>query len=255
MKFAVVLISLSVLPRLAHASTFEECEKMSEAMQLEQRAGRLLSSRKTGLQCIADTSCDVAVRRDCERWLKEIEAAQPSVVVRVVQADGKDMGDAVVTMDGKELEDASAGRAVLVDPGKHHFETVHGELHVDQDVIIAQGEKNRVVILTFAPPPSPPAKRIAETTRPVPLSVWILGGVGVLGLGAFTGFAIEGQAKYNRCEPTCSADAAALETRRAFAFGALGVGVVSLAIGAVLYFMRPEVAAASLKGEAYFLRF
>jgi hypothetical protein len=252
-------LSFSILlaPGLAYAGPLEECAALAEQTQLDQRAGRLIEAQKKALQCASNSQCPSHVRADCDGWLKEAQAAQPTVLIRVVLPDGKDADDPKISVDGKPLTGFRAGRAVEVDPGKHTFVAEFGELRAETDAIAGEGEKSRLVTLTFRAlevvdvPTGPPSQPLIAP-RPVPASVWITGAIGVVGLGAFGVFAIEGQAKYSACKPNCQASAAGLELRRGLAFGALGIGVVALAISAVLFVTRPRVSQQTRGELAYY---
>lgn len=71
------------------------------------------------------------------------------------------------------------------------------------------------------------------------MATWVLGGVGVAGLGVFAGFGLAGRSGQSdledRCSPRCSpAEAKSTKTKYLIADIGLGVGVVSLA--AATYF-------------------
>jgi hypothetical protein len=109
--------------------------------------------------------------------------------------------------------------------------------------IIVEGQKNRPIQMAYQSPPPPPI----EVRRPVPSSVFVLLGLGVVGVGGFATFAAIGLTKKDdlngSCAPFCSESAVRL-VKADFAVGdvALGVGVLSLGTAALLFLARPEVA-------------
>jgi hypothetical protein len=110
------------------------------------------------------------------------------------------------------------------------------------------GERNRPITLTLHRQAMPASreregepKGSASTTSMSPLA-YVFGGVGVLGLGSFAYFAIDGRAEKSRlaglCAPRCSdAEVAAVSTRYLAADVALGVGVAALIAAAYFAFL------------------
>src|SRR5439155_8312448 len=107
--------------------------------------------------------------------------------------------DVTVTMDGAVVATQLDGKPIDIDPGAHVFRFVHGNNPpVEQQIIVHAGEKGRSVTASWVTPKATPppgsetsARREAPEVpmeRPVPKAAYVLGGVGVLGLGAFTYF-------------------------------------------------------------------
>jgi len=74
--------------------------------------------------------------------------------------------------------------------------------------------------------------------------IWLLGGVGVAGLGVFAGFGAKSlgdeSALRTTCAPRCAAgDVDAIRHEHTAADVGLGVGVASLAVATLLFFTRP----------------
>jgi hypothetical protein len=129
----------------------------------------------------------------------------------------------------------------------------------EQTLVARQGEKNRKVVVEFhtkappatQPPPAIPSASSSEepdskATRPTPVLVYVLGGVGVAALGSFAFFAASGKQKENEmfdeCAPGCpQEDADSMRTRYLIADVSLGVSLLSLGTATVLYFTRPTV--------------
>ena len=93
----------------------------------------------------------------------------------------------------------------------------------------------------------------APRSRPVPVGVYVLGGLGVAGLGSFAVLGALGKADESHlsstCSPACSSsDVQGVRGKYLGADIALGVGVASLAGAAIWYVLRPtrDVDAATL---------
>lgn len=206
------------------------------------KEGKLLGARDKLLAC-ASPSCPKLVRADCLKAAESIEGEVPSIVVKV-QRDGVDATDATITIDAKPVP--LDGKPLLLDPGPHTvLVTVAGLPPTKQTVVLATGEKNRVVTVTMEPSkatPSqpPPVGPVAPTTPAASRPVWpwfalglgavALGGSAILGLGARSDY----QRLEGSCAPRCD-DGEVSSVRRRFLFAdlALGVGVVAVGFGVV----------------------
>jgi hypothetical protein len=245
------------------------CVAASDAAQDARAHGRLRTAREQLLVCTQQV-CPPPVRRTCEDWLRKLETQLPSVVLRLTDPEGHDVMDAQVWLDGQPLAEGLSGRAFALDPGVHvfRFESREHAL-VEQRVLILEAEQNRVLTqvlptLTTAPvvpAASPPRlSEAAETSAPASVALtpdaarsgpgpapWVLAGTAVVGLGAFAYLAIAGSNDYQGCVQTPCAPGArnSLNTERALAWTALGVGVVSAGAAAwLLWKERPRVAGA-----------
>ena len=102
-------------------------------------------------------------------------------------------------------------------------------------------------------------------TRPVPVSVWIAGGVSLVATASFVGWGIAGYERKRAleadCAPFCAgSDVDTVQRRYLISDVSLAVAVASLGIASVLYLtrpdvpLRPRVALASDARSAYALR-
>lgn len=257
---AVVALA-AVHAGVAHAAgTAATCAGIAERTQDLRASGRLVEARAALLECAAP-SCPDLVRRDCIAWLADVDANLPSLVVRARDAQGRDLIDVRVVVDGHVVREKLDGTAFTIDPGAHHvrFEA-RGRVPVDQDLLAQQGEKNRIVTVQLAeasapappPPPMPapaPALAVSPTPgdrAPTPAATYVAGGIGVAALAAFAVVEIIAQRDYrdleNGCAPTHSCSASSVDATRTkfvLAGAALGVGVVGLTIAAWTYLARP----------------
>lgn len=265
LRFAATLALLTavvVAPpvRPARADEKQVCTQAYIQGQRLKQEDKLIEAREQLLVCARDT-CPATLRKDCTQWSAEVEQSMPTVVVEARNADGTDAIDVRVTIDGKPFVSHLDGKPRPVNPGVHVFKfRAEGEDPVENKVVIVAGEKNRKLSVKFAakegdtstppvaststPDDKPP---VADTTtsRPVPASVYVLGGIGLASLGAWTYFALkfDGQvADLEDCKPNCAQSAVddAASTRN-ISYIPLGIGAVSLGLATVLFLARPGV--------------
>jgi hypothetical protein len=252
-------------PAAPQVATKEACSDAYSDSQLRRRNNELLLARQK-LRLCASEACPSFARNDCADWLGQVEKAIPSVVLEAKDDKGY-VFDVTVTMDGAVLATQLDGKPIDIDPGAHIFRFVRASTAnnpansppnnppIEQQIIVHAGEKGRPVTASWVTPKAAPpagsetsARREAPEVpmeRPVPKVAYVLGGVGIVGLGAFTYFGLSGNAKKSSlsssCSPFCSdSDVSGVQTRYLVADIALAVGVVSLATAAVLIVTRPE---------------
>lgn len=235
MRRALACVVLSLLPAAAHADTIETCASSAEAGQRLEREGRLVEARASLVAC-ADPRCPREVASLCDRLLTEVDAAMPTVILGARDPQGHDLVAVSVLADGVPLADSLDGRARSIDPGPHtlRFVAVGGTVETTLDVVIRQGEKNRLVSVVMGAGPTASAEADEpRAARHAPVLGWVLGGVGLAALATFGVLAVHGQTQYDACNPhKCSAATVdSLSLERGAAFVALGVGVAGAAAG------------------------
>jgi hypothetical protein len=249
------------------------CIEAHEQSQILRRAGRLREARAE-LSVCSHAACPDAARVPCHRWLGEVDASTPSVVVDARDRRGRPVLDVRVEYDGTLLVQRLDGRAVPVDPGPHLFRFVTpGSPPIEQDVVILEGAKNQRLEVAFgggegaalapsktAPEPStsPGPHRVAVREGPNPL-VYVFGAIGVAGVATFailasSGLAMETELRDSGCAPHCSKDEISdIERRYVMGDIALGVGVLSLGAAAwFLFWGRSRPSAPSRGSTALF---
>lgn len=160
----------------ARADETDRCVSDAEQAQRFRRDARLRSARASLLGC-AREACPLLVRTDCKRWLGEVDAALPTVVLRCSDDHGSEIVDVRVLVDGAVLVERIDGRAVAVDPGDHAIRYERGGKTVgEQHVVIQQGEHDRLVSMIFRTPGTQTQASERSTTT-VP---WVIGGVGAV---------------------------------------------------------------------------
>lgn len=217
--------------------------------QRQRRAKKLIEA-KTAMRECAMSECPTMVQQDCLQWIQSIDEQTPSIVFSI-EADGKPVTGAKITIDGVDVETSTAN-AVPLNPGPHSYvvsnppyEPQSGSLNV------LEGQRYRVFNVRFeqAKPattqaPPPPVVRM-ETLRPVPVATWVLLGVGVVGAGAFAGMGLTGKSQENElkdvCSPNCTDhDTKSMKTLYVGADIAAGVGAAALISAGIVFLTRPS---------------
>jgi hypothetical protein len=188
---------LAAAPAIAAPPTRDACLAASKEAQVSRLNGHLRAAREGFVVC-SDEACPKAVRQDCNQWLDEVDRAIPTVVLGARDAEGKDLLNVRVSMDGSPVVERLDGKPIAVDVGAHTFRfEVAGFDPREENVLVREGEKDRVVTVTFAAakPAEPTLDRRATQTPGVEhttsssghgptVFTWIVGGVGVATLGA-----------------------------------------------------------------------
>ncbi len=168
------------------------------------------------------------------------------VVLRVSDATGKDLSHVKVEGRGSVITETIDGNAIPIDPGplKLTF-TADGYKPADLDVVIARGEKARVVKVVLEDVNAKPAPvRVNPTPStsagPGPWIFLAVGGAGLITFAALEGVA---QSEYSTLQSGCGAthsckdaDIAPAKTKFIGAGVALGIGSAATAI-AVTWFI------------------
>jgi hypothetical protein len=235
--------------KLACIASFEEAQR-------ERNAGHYLASRAALIQC-SEPQCGDVLASECTRMYADVESATPSVVFSAHDAArNADRSDVAVTMNGKPLLERLDGKPLPVDPGQYELVfSAPGVASVKLPVVIRTGEKYRVINVVFPAPETPastlrPTPAAVQVTTPegspeVPVLSYVLGGVGVAGIGAFVALRLIGSSDFDKmkgdCAPGCEeADVDNLKLKYLLSNVALGVGVASLGTAIVLYAVAPN---------------
>jgi hypothetical protein len=195
-----LLLGAALVPSLAMADDKAACLEAAAKGQRLRGSHQLVEAREQMRACAA-AQCPAVVQTDCARWLDEVEAALPTVVLAARGGTGVDLFDVKVTVDGKLVASKLDGEGAPMNAGPHtfHFEGADGT-SVDQQVMIKEGEKNQVVSVVLGSIPAavpgpaglpetvPGAER--ATSSPWKTVGWVVGGVGVAGLAVGTVFGL-----------------------------------------------------------------
>lgn len=178
------LLGIALATRVALAQErVDACIEDHVAAQEARLGRRLLAAREALIRC---NTCPSSLAAECGTWLDEVNRALPSVVVAARSPDGKDLPEARVSLDGRAV--TARGTAIELDPGEHVATVEVGGVTRSERFVATEGEKGRVVVLTIGPPRAPvaPPEPLAPT-RPLPVSAYVSGAIG---LAALTGFGV-----------------------------------------------------------------
>ncbi|MDB5220777.1 MAG: hypothetical protein JWO86_8704 [Myxococcaceae bacterium] len=219
-----------------------ECVGQLDRAQSLQTARKLREARTSYVSCSA-VACPELVREDCSKSLVELDATIPTVVFSA-RADGHDVTDARVLLDGEAVASALDGHAVALDPGTHlvRFERSGGGVS-EVRLVAREGEKNRAVSAAFVS--STPAEKPKVESGRFPVLPVVLGGTGLLALGGsfYVRLNADSQADHlrNTCAPSCDQSSRdALSDKLVVANVALGVGIGFLALAAADWLFDPR---------------
>ena len=221
----------------------DPCISAYTHVQMLRKDGKTVSARAQAAIC-AQASCNAILAKDCTRWLAELEAIAPSIVLDVKGPNGVELVDVRVTMDGEPLANRIDGKAIEIDPGTHTFTfESRGYASFEKSILVREGEKGRKLSVALAKGAAIPP------SRPVPLGAYVFGGASVLALGVAGVFALDGLSRksdLDACRPRCAPDEVdAMTARFTLADVALGAGVMAGAAAIYLFVTRPVASAAS----------
>jgi hypothetical protein len=130
------------------------CLDATEQGQKLRDGGSYLGARQRFISC-AGEQCPGEVRKMCVAWLEDLDKLVPTVVFAAT-AQGHDVTDVRVSVDGNVVAEHIDGKPVPLDPGEHRvrFERP-GEPASEQMFVLRAGEKERIVSARYGPEPSP----------------------------------------------------------------------------------------------------
>jgi hypothetical protein len=255
----LVTLALMVSSTPASADDKAACLDAASKGQSLRDQGKLVEAREQFRRCAAQ-GCPTMVVTDCGGWLSDVEKNIPTIVVTAKDGSGNDLVDVQVMVDGQPLLSKLTGEALPMNPGAHtfHFSTANGT-STDRQVMVKQGDKNQEVSAVLgAPPAAPPAAPTPPPAAPAAHAAsspssgsgwktagWVLGGIGVVGIGVGAVFGIVAMGDKNsaHCDANNFCDPGPLDSGRSAATGAdVGfiVGGALLAGGIVVLLLAPS---------------
>jgi hypothetical protein len=248
-------VAIGLSPLQASATSKEECLEAHGKGQDLRAEGRLTSARQAILTC-AQSVCPALIQDDCAKMADDLARLTPSVSFGARDGSG-DLPNAMVYVDDalitSRLDD---GKTYDVDPGKHIVRYVHDGRQTSLTVILAQGEKGRLVVGNFPATTGASSGPVELSAAPpsrgrsaVPLFV------GGLGAAAAVAGVVLAEVGRQRMPAECSIDSRECATRpgdptlvraeSAASMGqaglGLGIGGASVLVGSLVwYFVQPS---------------
>jgi hypothetical protein len=257
---AAAAVALGLLsPAVAHADSADQCIAAAEQSQPLRQDGKLRAAREKLIAC-SRPDCPSVVRTDCTKWMADLDALMPTVVVRAVDSTGADVAGVRVSVDGEVLAALPEGREIEIDPGTHALRFEHeGYAAVDQQIVVRESERHRILSVSFAAgsapsaaapsslagasSPTSPGGEVAPAGRSRVLPI-VLVGAGAVGLGVASYFWIAGLSDRSNLASSCAKGATAanpgncLQSDIDSAHGKLvvgdvvgGIGIAAAAVG------------------------
>lgn len=242
MRTVALAAALAALafPSLARADNKQACIAASELGQKLEGEHKLLAARAQFLACSRD-ACPGVIKKDCIDALAAVDRRTPSVVVRAKDAKGEDLVVVQVDVDGARVAESLDGKALPLDPGVHEVRlSTAGEEPVVQRLVLVEGERERAVVASFGKPEPKPVDAPPAPKRGAPLGAFVVGGAGLLSIGAglvFYGVGLgeRSSAIATGCATTADCEAVKGSVRAKLAVGDIftGVGVVAVVTSVV----------------------
>jgi hypothetical protein len=233
------------------------CIDAYEKSQILRKQGKLLEAREQLSSC-KRVECPELARKDCAQWFREVEETTPSVVFSITDAQGHDVTAVRVLMDGVEFLPRLDGKARPINPGIHVFryEPADGEPS-EQQVVVYEGERNRILTLSLGPATTPPGAVTAGagSREPPPPAAYALAGLGVTGILGFVYFGAVSVRDRDHLRETCAprcdeSEVSAVRREIITANVSLGIGVAAAAFAGWMFFgSRQQNAAVVLRGQ------
>lgn len=246
---AIVALILLASGRTARADGAAlDCPSASEEGQRLRDKNRWLEAREMFRACSID-KCPKVVRRDCSKWLAELDESLPSIVVAAQDASGADLQGVRVQADGRTIASRLDGSPIAVDPGEHTFTfEAEGYRTITQKIVMHVSEKNRLVRVTLVSttqaakpePATPKSAEPAKTSGGAPVLAYVAGGIGVLALGSFAYFGLTSKKDLTDLRATCApyceqGQLDDVKSKMLVADVSLGVGIVALGVATILF--------------------
>ncbi len=226
-----------------------ECAAAYEASQEQRASGKLRDARKSLVAC-SQAGCKDFIKKDCTKWLAEVDSAMPTVVFGAKAGDS-DLTDVKVKLGDEVLAESLDGKAIPMDPGTYDFVFESAE-HGTKEVkfVVKEGQKAQNVEANYASdkavPESGGGASLSTASKPSNKTLaYVLAGVGVVGIAGFAYFGLSGNSDKNglACADTktCTdGDLDPIKKKYLFADISLGVGIVSLGVATYLLVKSPK---------------
>jgi hypothetical protein len=203
------------------------CVSTHESGLSAQREGKLTRAYERFAECTLP-ACPGPVREECAQKVKQLNELIPTVVLSARVRGGAELSDTSVEVDSRPLASRLDGRAHRLDPGPHSFRFQSaGRPDRVVSVVLGEGDRLRRVEAVWEP-----------ASPKIPVSVWVLAGVGAVGALGFTYFGISGlseESELEKCKPTCDKSQSD-SLRQKYLFADISLAVALVGIGGATYF-------------------
>jgi hypothetical protein len=246
----LVFVAVLSIPSLSRADVQACVDAHSEA-QLERDESDFVAARALFGRCV-DAACPEPIRVECAALLAKLDETMPTVVLGAVDERGADVPGVKVEVDGKPYLDGLTGRATPINPGSHTFVFTRPDgTTTKTTALVLEGVKGREISGRFTAADSsvPPVQPPRDPAAGQKTLAYVLGGAGVVAVGAFSYFALSGMSELDElrdgCAPRCThAQAKSVKSKYMLADLSLGAAAALLGSGAYLYFSVPPSARA-----------
>lgn len=257
-RVSMVVAAVSVAnapPANAADDTVRACVDAHAQGQVDRSSGQLLRARQEFRSC-SQPSCPLVVRQECVTFAEQVAAETPSIVLVATDARGHEVPLVNAAIDASWSLNHDFGMAIELDPGSHEIVLQASDGRAAQKTFLLRaGEHLRRVVVEFSDRAAP-----TEEPRPARSSVlpYVLGGVGLVALGSFVGFALDGKAQEHRldeCKPNCTRDGVD-RMRRSYLIADVSLAVALVAVGVDAYLvLKPPVSSQGAFGVSAMGRF
>jgi tetratricopeptide (TPR) repeat protein len=240
---------------------FEEVAKVKTTPQVRFHIGRCKEHLGRLNEALGEyRMAEYEAQQSKAKEAAEISQARQSLEARVpklVITRGAGAESAKIELDGVAIGEAQVGKEVSTDPGPHKIVAKIGGGQFDVDVSVAEGETKNVELTPpegFAAKPAPKAeepevkpiedKPPPKVERKGPGALpWIIGGVGVVSLGASGYFLLQRNKAEDDLNSSCHGDVCPSNKKSVGDDGkryatytnvALGIGVVGIGVATVM---------------------
>jgi len=227
-----------------------QCSASYESAQRERGQGKFLEATQAAQAC-SQIECNPLIVQECIKLLEQFHAETPTMVFSARNGRGEEIAAVRLEIDGKLVAEHIDGMAIAVNPGLHTFRfTTDGVDPVEIKHTARVGDKNRLIEVQLGKPePKTPEGAAAASTAPaappqakkgIPVASYLLGGLGIVGLGAFTYLRLSASSDYNdlseSCSPRCNPDDVdEIHTKYQLSYVGLGVGIAGLGAAALVF--------------------
>lgn len=223
------------------------CSDSYEKAQVLQKANKFTDARAEVVVCMQD-ACPKWIQTECGKWLADIDEHQPTLVVAARDAEGHDILDASIEIDGAMVSSKVDGSPVRVDPGPHTVRVIQDGQVTEQKVVTRWGDKNRALQFTLKGATHDTTSTAPAAKRGSMVPSIVVGSLGVVALGVSIGVGLAAKSDVDAmrsaggCAPHCAqGDIDSANTKLIVSDILTGVGVAGIATSVLLFIFRPTV--------------